>query len=140
MPKKSRSGESGTLPMAKQILRRWILLRDRRNGSTRELPLSAVTRIHLPTKRHPEQRLNESVLRLKDVTATIEAHSIEDLVVQLREKYPDEVYECTLHSERDVQAEQLREQCLDKLAGIFIEAAVDRLIREADQSASTEAS
>lgn len=116
----------------KQIFRYWVELRDLRNGSTRDLPLKALTQIHLPTKRNETQRPNEEILRLEDGAAILEAKSLDELVTQLREKYPDESYERRLHSERDFQAEARWEHGMNQLIKIVTESVVEKLLRETE--------
>lgn len=40
------------------------------------------------------QKPTEETLQLKDGSATLDAKSLDDLATQLRERYPDEAYEC----------------------------------------------
>lgn len=54
------------LPDGQQFHRYWIELRDRRDGSVRVLPLHALKRIHLPTKKGAPQLPDEVVLRVED--------------------------------------------------------------------------
>jgi hypothetical protein len=60
----------------------------------------------------------------------LEAKSLGDLAMQLRQKYPDAQYERTLHQKRDRDAEKRRENAMDELIKILGEAIVDRSLRE----------
>jgi len=86
-----------------QMFRYRVELRDLRDGSTRALPLHTIVKIHIPTKKSEQQRPSQELLQLKDGAATLEAENFDDLVTQLRRKYPDEAYERTLRRERDFQ-------------------------------------
>lgn len=127
---------------SKQIFRYWVELRDLRNGSTRDLPLKALTRIHLSTKRNEAQKPNEVILRLEDGAAILEAKSFDELATQLREKYPDGSYERRLHWERDSEAEARWEHGMNQLIEIIAKCAYEELLRETDSevAASTETS
>jgi hypothetical protein len=107
-----------------QVFRYWVEVRDLANGSVRNLPLSAVARIHIPRKKNEAQRPREEILRLQDGEAFLEVISLDDLAAQLRQKYPDGGYERTLHRERDREAEERRAEALNQLIKILAEAVV----------------
>jgi hypothetical protein len=107
-----------------QIFRYWVEIRELVNGSVRIRPLSAVARIHIPRRRNEPQRPREDVLQLKDGSTTLEAKSLDDLVAQLRQRYPDGEYERTLHRERDREAEQRRADAINNLIEILVDAVV----------------
>jgi hypothetical protein len=107
-----------------RVFRYWIEVREVSNGSTRTLPLSAATRIHIPRRKSEEQRPREEILQLKDGEVTLEAKDLDDLSSQLRERYPDGAYERTLHLERDHEGEERRNDALNGLIQIIIESFV----------------
>lgn len=110
--------------------RYWVEVRDLRDGSTRTLPLTALRLVHLARKRGQPQLPDEQVLRVQDDTTVIEGKDIDELAVQLRDKYPDETHERRLHWERDMEAEQRYTDALDSLIELFAKAIVDDLLRE----------
>ncbi len=120
----TESMNSKELPENKRIFRYWVEVRDLTNGSVRNLPLTAVAKIHIPRSKKEGQRPTEEILQLKDGSATLEAKSLDDLAAQLRERYPDGAYERTLHQERNWEAEVRREEALHQLAKIVAEAVV----------------
>jgi len=75
-------------------------------------------------ERRFEQRPREDVLQLEDGCTTFEAKNLDDLVAQLRQRYPDGEYERTLHRERDRQAEQRRADAMHNLIEILVNAFV----------------
>lgn len=129
MPKRTRGKATVAARTFEQIFRHWVAVRDLRDGSSRELPLRELTWIHLPTRRHREAKPNRQVLQLEDGADILRADSLDDLATQLRQKYPDEIYERTLHRERDHEAERRREKALDDLGNLFVERALDQLLR-----------
>lgn len=118
------------LPESKRIYRHWVELRDLRDGSTRDLPLTAVKRIHLPRKKGDRLEPDHQLLRLQDNSVVLEGRDIEDIAAQLRHRYPDETHERFLHRERDCKAEQRKAEALDGLIEILAKAAVHELLRE----------
>jgi hypothetical protein len=126
MPKKRKRD----LPESKRIYRFWVELRDLRDGSTRDLPLSAVRRIHLLRKKGEQQQPNQQVLRLQDDSVVLEGRDIDDIAAQLRQRYPDDTHERFLHRERDQEAEQRTEEALNGLIQLLAKAAVDEVLRE----------
>lgn len=73
---------------------------------------------------------NEEVLQLGDGATTLEARNLEDLAKQLRQRYPDEAYERTLHRARDYQAEERRADALRRLIEILAKTAVKEHFQE----------
>lgn len=126
MPKKRKRD----LPESKRIYRYWVELRDLRDGSTRDLPLSAVRRVHLSRKKGDRQEPDQQLLRLQDNLAVLEGRDIEDIAAQLRQRYPDETHERFLHRERDHEAERRKEEALNGLIQLLAKAAVDEVLRE----------
>ena len=117
------------LPEDQQFFRYWIEIRVLADGSARTLPLSATRMIHLPTRKSRSQLPDEQLLQLQDGSEILEAKSFDELVAQLRERYPDAACERFLRSERDHQAEQKHRNALDSLARIYAKAAVDEFLR-----------
>jgi hypothetical protein len=122
--------EIKAIPESQRIYRYWVELRDLRDGSTRDLPLSAVKRIHLPRKKGDRQEPDQQLLRLQDNSVVLEGRDIEDIAAKLRHRYPDETHERFLHRERDYKSEQRKAEALDGLIELLAKAAVDELLRE----------
>ena len=59
---------------------------------------------------------------------------MDDLKIQLREMYPDDLYERTLHCECDREAEERAANSFNALSKMFAEAAVRNLLKEEAQS------
>lgn len=118
------------LPQNKKIFRYWVEVCELTNGSVRNLPLTAVAKIHIPRGKKEAQRPTEEILQLKDGSTTLEAKSLDDLAAQLRERYPDDAYERTLHQERDREAEARRAQALHQLVKILAEAVVRDILEK----------
>ena len=108
------------LPETQQVLRYWVEICEQANGSVRNLPLNAVTKIHIPRTKKEVQKPSEEILQLKDGDTTLEAKSFEDLVSQLRARYPDDAYERRLHWVRDHEAEWRRTEAMNNLIQIFL--------------------
>jgi len=108
------------LPVNQQVFRYWVEVREQVNGAVRHLPINGVTKIHIPRTKKEAQKPNEEILQLKDGTATLEGKSIQDLATQLRERYPDDAYDRTLHWERDREAEVRRAEAIKKLGEILL--------------------
>ena len=119
-----------SLPESQHIYRYWVELRDRRDGSVRILPLSAIQRIHLTTKWNETRLPDEQVLQLQDESAVVEAKDIDDLAAQLRGKYPDDTYERFLRRERDVEGERRKAEAMDGLIEMLARAAIQDVLRE----------
>lgn len=84
--------------------------------------------IHLPTKKNETQRSDEQLLRLQDGSEVLETQSFDELIVQLRERHPDEGYERFLRRERDQQAEQQHKSAMNRLARIIAKAVVNTFL------------
>ena len=130
MARTSTSANDKRSMHAEQVFRYWVELRDLENGSTRNLPLTAIAKIHIPRKRNEAQRPSEEILQLHDNPVIIEATNLDELAAQLRQKYPDEAYERTLHRERDHEAEQRRADAMDGLIEILAKSVAEQLLRE----------
>jgi len=120
-----------TPQLKQQIFRYWVEIRELANGSVRELPVSAVTKICLARRKKNEPPIpNQDLLQVKDGAETLEAESFDELRACLRDKYPDVAFERTLHYVRDREAEERRERALNGLAELLAKAAVDKMIEE----------
>ena len=108
----------------------WIELRDISNGSVREIPLEAIRRVHIPTRKQVERQPDQEILRLKDGAILIEAESLDELKRRLRAVYPDARFERTLRCQRDEAAEANRAAAMDELVKLLARAAVDQYLRE----------
>jgi hypothetical protein len=85
----------------------------------------------LSRKKNEVSKPREEILQLHDDSVIIEAKDIADLAAQLRAKYPDDLYERTLHRQRDHEAEQRRADAMNSLMDLLVESVVDKLLREA---------
>lgn len=113
-----------------QIFRYWIEVRTLQDGAIRRLPMTAVMMVPLVGSKVKPQPLSRRVLRIQDDSEMLEADDFENLSVQLRQRYPDDAYERTIHWERDLEAEQRRERGLNGLARLMAEAAVEETLRK----------
>lgn len=116
------------IPIESQLFRYWVRLRDRRDDTTRELPITFVERIVLATKSktNAQEPPPELRLRAQDIGRTWDASDVEDLARQLRDHYPDDVFERTLNRERDFAAEERYRSAIGELARIVARAAMRR--------------
>jgi hypothetical protein len=90
------------------------------------LPLSAVLKISLWRQKKTATPIpNEELLLLKDGEEESEIKSFDELRAQLRDKYPDDVFERRLFIERDQATEERRERGLNELVRLLAEQAVD---------------
>jgi hypothetical protein len=128
---RARSTNTGTNTAGpadgQQILRCWIEVLELVSQSVRVLPLTTVTKIHIPRKRNETQKPNEEILQLKDDTATLEAKTLDDLATQLREKYPDPKFQRTLHMARNREAEQRHSDAMNRMVQHIVESFVNTL-------------
>lgn len=106
--------------------RYWVEVRDLRDGSLRTLQLYKTVHVHIPSKKGEQQRPGREGFKLADGEADLEAQTLEELAAHLVVKYPDNLYEGTLHRERDFAAEH----AMDELARLIARAAVERWMRE----------
>jgi len=113
----------------KQRFRYWVEIRDLRDGSTRRLVLRAIMRVHIPTKKGELDHPADERLQLEDEASMLEASNLDDLIAQIRAKYPDGTYERSLHKERDMAAES----AMDDLTRLLAHAAVENHLRKAGQ-------
>jgi hypothetical protein len=120
---RSRREKNNEFTETKRIFRHWVEIRDLKSGSVRQLSLSAVAKIHIPRRRNEPQRPTEEFLEVVDGEEALVAKNLDDLVGQLRRRYPDGAYERTLRRERD----RLREEAINKLREILL----PRIILEA---------
>lgn len=101
MPNRRKNRNGRDLPRSLQMFQHFVDIRDVWNGSTRTLTLHRVVNLFLPTKKGVEPKPSEEHMRLEGDAISLEAKTFDELVVQLRRKYPDGVYERVLRSERD---------------------------------------
>jgi hypothetical protein len=106
--------------------RYWVELRHLGDGSTRKLALRPITRVHVPRTKGELQRPTEVLLRLDDETVILEATNLDDVVAQLRMKYPDSAYERSLHRERDLDAERAMDELMRLLARAVVESQLSK--------------
>jgi hypothetical protein len=109
-----------------QMYRYWVELRDLKAGSSRNLPLRTVIRVHIPTKKNEKKSAREERVQLQDGQSVLEASTFEELVPELARKYPDGLFERRLCRERDLQAEH----AMDELARLIARAAVEKWIQK----------
>lgn len=125
-------------PFKEQIFRYWVELRDLRDGSVRELPVSFVQKILLATtKRRGKARAPEAPapppkirMRVQDGERMWDAADRWDLARQLREEYPDGVFERTMECERDLAAEERYNAAMNSLMEIIVRSAVRKMLAE----------
>lgn len=129
MPRKSSAGRKRRRSSSEQLFRTWIELRDLRDGSTRQLQLRVVTRVHLRSFAGGPQQPDQQLLILQDGAHTIEASQFDELVARLRERYPDGLYERYLHQERDVAAEQSRSAALNNLFEVYATVGLQEYLK-----------
>ncbi|GFE80265.1 hypothetical protein GCM10011487_22650 [Steroidobacter agaridevorans] len=129
MQRKSSDRRKRRRSSSEQLFRTWVELRDLRDGSTRQLQLRVETSVHLRSLAGGPQQPDQQLLILEDGAHTIKASQSDDLFAQLRERYPDGLYERYLHQERDVAAEQSRSAALDSLVEIYAIAGFDEYLK-----------
>ena len=117
------------LPESKRVYRYWVELRDRRDGSVRQLPLHALKRIHLATNKGAPRLPDELALQLQDGADVIEAQNLDEFAPQLRQRYPDGTHERYLRRERNRDAEVRKAAALDRLIEFLARAVVENLLR-----------
>ena len=117
------------IPESERIFNHWIEIVDLMDGTRREFAIKAIKRVHLPRTGEP-LRPDQCVLRLEDGESTIEGLNLDDLIEQLRIKYPDTRYERWLKMERDLEAERTRRNAIDSLIKLVAQSAVDRLFEK----------
>jgi hypothetical protein len=126
MPRKHQAAKKD-VPPGKQIFRCWVELLDLKTGVKRELPLTGIQKIHIPRKKNDPRLPDEHVLQLRDGETVTELKDLDELVAQLRARYPDEAYERRLFHVRDLEAEKRRADALNGLVEIIAQAAVEKL-------------
>jgi hypothetical protein len=115
----------------KKILRYLVEVRDVASGSVRKLPLTAVRLVCLKREKKNEPLMpDREVLRLQDDEENWEASDLDELKTRLRDKYPDETFERTLHYVRDHEAQERRESALNGLISILAKSVVDAFVAE----------
>lgn len=123
---KRRNKTRKDLPESAQMFRYFVDVRDLRDDSTRTLPVRTVIKLRIPTKKNDPPGPREEVVQIEDGAAPLEAKSFDELIPQLRLKYPDGSFERTLRRERDYQAEN----ALRELISLIAKAAVEKHMRE----------
>lgn len=129
---------SSEMPDNKRVHRYWVELHDRRDGSVRKLPLRAIRRVDLVTKKGVAQLPDEDVLQLEDGDRLLEVKSLEELRTRLRDRYPNEHFDRFLRQERDVEAERRKAEAMEGLMQLLVEAVVRDLERVPAESAAGE--
>lgn len=109
-----------------QIFRYWVEVRKLQDDTIRKLPMIVVLMVPLVTSKVNPKPSSRRVLRIQNNSEILEADNFESLRVQLRQKYPDDAYERTIHWERDIEAEERRERALNGLAKLMVDVAVER--------------
>lgn len=123
-------------PIERQIFRYWVELRDLRDDTVRELPVTFVQRILLTSsskakrKKDAQESPPEIRVQVQDAGRTWDASDREDLARQLRAHYPDGVFERTLKCERDRAAEEKYWSAMKELIRILARAAMRRAAAE----------
>jgi hypothetical protein len=125
-------------PIERQVFRYWVELRDLRDGTVRELPVSFVQRILLTTKRKGKDKAGgktdaqeappEIRVRVQDADRIWDARDRDDLARQLREAYPDGAFERTMKCERDLVAEERHWSAMEELMRVIARAAVRKAL------------
>ena len=123
------------LPESAQMFRYFVDVHDLRDHSTRSLPVRTAIKFRLSTKKNEPPGPREEVVQIEDGAATLEGKTFDELVPQLRLKYPDGSYERTLRRERDYQAEH----AMKELTDLIVEAAVEKHLRETASRSGPEA-
>jgi hypothetical protein len=113
------------LPENLRRFRYFVEIRDLSDGSVRSLQLRTVIKLRIPKKKEPLGP-REEILQIEDGAARIEGKSLDELITQLRAKYPDGLFERTLRRERDFEAER----AMDDLMRLIARAAVEKHWRE----------
>jgi hypothetical protein len=119
-------------PESQRIYRYWVEIRELRDGSVLNLPLTALRLVQLDGKRAESPQPDEQRLRLHDDATVIEARDRDELAATLQSKYPDATHERRLYWERDPEAEQRYAGALDALMELVVEAVVNDVLREHD--------
>lgn len=122
--RKNKTGEDS--PESAHMFRYFVDVHDLRDDSTRSLPVRTVIKLRLSTKKNEPPGPREEVVQIEDGAATLEGKTFDELVPQLRLKYPDGSYERTLRRERNYQAER----AMTELTDLIVKAAVEKLLRE----------
>ncbi|MGH8251226.1 MAG: hypothetical protein ACREVI_11135 [Steroidobacteraceae bacterium] len=132
MSSRKKKKNDKDLPESLQMFRYFVDLRNLRDGSTLTLRLRTMVKFYLPAKKSKAPRPREEFLQVEDGAVTLETKTFNELVTQLRNKYPDGEYVRTLRRERDHEAER----AMDDLMGIIARSALEKYMR--DQSGRTD--
>jgi len=97
----------------------------------RKLPLNAIAKTLLKSKTDKEPPPSRvDVLELTDGSERFEVKNIDELSVQLRQRYPDATYERTLHMERDHEAEERRADAISRMVQLIVDSFIKTLSAE----------
>lgn len=111
--------------------RHWVQLRDLRNNSVRDLPITVFQRIALVEKKGATPDTSPEIsLEVQDAERTWKASDLEDLARQLRKHYPDEAFQRTLKWERDLASEKRHQEALDGLMQLLAEVVVREMLEK----------
>jgi hypothetical protein len=83
-------------------------------------------KFRIPTRRNPQVGPREAVLEIEDGVNPLKGKTLDELIHQLRQKYPDGKFQRELRRERDFEAEH----AMEKLARLLACAVVERFLRE----------
>lgn len=122
-------------PEHERLYRHWVEIRNLHDESVRTLPLRAVRLVYIPTSKTATPRPDEQRLELLDDSTVIKATYLDDLSVELKSRYPDEMYERRLCWEHDLDAEQRRADALDALIELLAQTAIDDILNEQTDTA-----
>lgn len=111
-----------------QIYRYWVEVLDLRDGTVHYLPLKEIVRIYLPRRKGESGRPGQHRLQMEDGPDVLEGADIDELAAQLRQKYPDGIYERRLKRERDIPAEQQRKHGMEALARLLMKCAIEKWV------------
>lgn len=137
MPRMRKDNPDKSGLTVKPMYRHWLEIRDLKSNSIRTLPLTQMQRILLARKKGKPDRPPEQYLKLQDDSEIIEARDLDHLATQLRQKYPDDGYVRTLHSQRDPAAEERYARSLSSLMDLIVERMVLDFNEEADANAQS---
>jgi hypothetical protein len=115
-----------------KILRYWVEIRSLSSGEVRTPPLCGIRLVHIPRRKTDPRRPDEELLQLTDGNDKMRAKNLDDLAAQLRERYPDEGYERSLHSERDREAERRHKEALNGLIELVAQSMVKDTIKRGE--------
>ena len=115
----------------KQFFRHWIEVRDIRDGTVHQLPVTVFQRLLLvaKSKQTVEERSPDIRLRVQDLGGDWEVKDLAELSLRLRDRYPDGTFERVLKCERDTEEEEKHRSAMDALVELLAEIAVRELLK-----------